>query len=343
MKDLLQKAWTLDGIFTKYSKQKLNTTLRQTNVKRASGQIFLEEIPGKLSKALLQCNTSMCIYIWQFNLNFKFSLVLKFQQLQFSSSALDCYNGNISISGINYSKQSAYKNEKLFYFCGSYSSFTIYPKSINALFLNLFAGVEVKFHLNGFFEIIDSRFIVSHQLNGINFLQMSLLKVREKYNLYHFYIQIKKNLCIQVKTEINSHFIVFDGPGFQSNVLKRVFPIYKTSTFQCLVQLLKLSLLIDILNYTSTLLTIDQYLEVDDSVKLVLPNNRKNVAPLVLSIGIKNGFHINVSLNIIRQTNGFLHSPDCKFGGVAFFKDSGQIFHEIQCICQDFSSSLGFN
>ena len=201
MKDLLQKAWTVGGIFTKYSKQKLNTTLRQTNVKRASGQIFLEAIPGKLSKALLQCNTSMCIYIWQFNLNFKFSLVLKFQQLQFSSSALDCYNGNISISGINYSKQSTYENKKLFYFCGSYSSFTIYPKSINALFLNLFAGVEVKFHLNGFFEIIDSRFIVSHQLNGTNFLQMSLLKVREKYNLYHFYIQIENNLCIQVKTE----------------------------------------------------------------------------------------------------------------------------------------------
>ena len=102
-------------------------------------------------------------------------------------------------------------------------------------------------------------------------------------------------------------------------------------------------MLIDILNYTSTLLTIDKYLEVDDSINLVLPNNRKNVAPLVLSIGIKNGFHVNVSLNIIRQTNRFLPSPDCKFGGVAFFKDSGKIFHEIECICQDFNSSLGIN
>ena len=174
---LLQRAWTTSDIFIKFSKQKANTKVRQTNVKRASGQIFLEAIPGKLSKSLLKCNTYMCFYTWLFNINSKLSLVLKFQQLQFSSSVIDCFHGNLSIWGINYSKQCAHKKEELFYFCGSYSSLTIYPKSINTLFLKLFAGLEVKFYSNGFFEVMDEGFIVGDQLNSTNILQLSVLKV----------------------------------------------------------------------------------------------------------------------------------------------------------------------
>ena len=191
--------------------------------------------------------------------------------------------------------------------------------------------------------MMDARLIVSHQLNSTNIFQLSVLKVKGKYFLYHFNIQVEKNLCIEVKSEIKSSIILFDGPGFQSKVLNSSFPIYKTSTFQCVILLLKLSSLIGVLNFTSILLAIDQHLKVKNPTRFALPDKRKNLAPLVLSIGVAHGLNVNVSLYTIKQTGRFLHSPDCKFSGVAFFEKSIHIIHEIECVCQDFNHTLGFN
>ena len=161
--------------------------------------------------------------------------------------------------------------------------------------------------------------------------------------MYQCNIQIEKNLRIELKFEIKSSIIVFDGPGFQSKVLNSSFQIYKTSTFQCVVLLLKSSLMVGVLNFTSTLLVIDQHLQVYNPTSFVLPDNKKNLAPIVLSISVAHGLNVNVSLHTIRQTGKFLHSPDCKFSGVAFFEKPKHVFNKIECICQDFNHARGFN
>ena len=50
MKNLLHKAWTIGGIFTKYSKQKLNTTLRQTIAKEHLDRYFWKQFQESCQK-----------------------------------------------------------------------------------------------------------------------------------------------------------------------------------------------------------------------------------------------------------------------------------------------------
>ena len=161
---LLFKAWKLSGLFIIYSKQKIELTSKQSIVCRASGNIFLKTMPRK-SLNILKCFGFTCLYRWQFNPNLKLSLVLNFHQLQYSTSALDCVHGNFSVNLIKDSKHGISKNKVIVYICCSYSSFTVYRRSMGLLLLKLYAGIEVKYHLNISFEVMDVMYITSYQLN----------------------------------------------------------------------------------------------------------------------------------------------------------------------------------
>ena len=280
IKIVLFKAWKLSGLFIIYSKQKLEPIYKQSNVSRASGNIFLKTMP-KQSLYALKCMGFRCLYIWQFNPNLNLCLVLNFHQLQYSTSAIDCVYGNFSISLINDSKHGISKNKEIFYICGSWSSFTVYPRSMDLLLLKLYVGIEVKYHLNISFEVMDAMYITSYQLNYTSSLHTSLINVNDNYLLYVFRIQVKKNMYIEIKPDKSFTLIVFDGPGFESNVLKKALTTYKTTTFQCILQLLKTSLLTGFLNHSSQTLGISEYIKVSDSISLMLPNNSKHKVPLL--------------------------------------------------------------
>ena len=290
---LIFEVWELSGIFITYSKQKLKSLFKQSNISRASGNIFLKKVPGKTLNTLT-CYGFRCLYTWQFNPNFNLSLVLNFHQLQFSSSAFDCVLGNFSISFIN--KHGIPKDIEIFYICGSYSSFTLYPRSIGLLLLKFYVATEVKYHLNISFEVMDAMYITSHQLHYTSSLHTSLINVNDNYLLYFFRIQVKKNMNIEVIPDKSFPLIVFDGPSFQSNILKKILTTYKTTTFQCIVQVLNTSLFTGFLNHTSQTLTISQHLKVNDSISLMLPHNGKHKVPFALSFEAAHSSYINVSL-----------------------------------------------
>ena len=238
IKIVLFKVWTLSGLFIIYSKQKLESTSKQSNVNRASGNIFLKTMP-KQSLYVLKCMGFRCLYIWQFNPNLNLSLVLNFHQLQYSTSAIDCVYGNFSISLINNSKHGISKNTEIFYICGSCSSFTVYPRSMGLLLLKLYVGIEVKYHLNISFEVMDAMYITSYQLNYTSSLHTSLINMKDNYLLYVFRIQVKKNMYIEIKPDKSFTLIVFDGPGFESNVLKKTLTTYKNYYIPMYITIIK--------------------------------------------------------------------------------------------------------
>ena len=309
---------------------------------RASGNIFLKTMP-KQSLNTLKCIGFRCLYTWQFNPNLKLSLVLNFYQLQYSSSALDYVYRNFSISLINNSKHGISKNKEIFYICGSCSSFTVYPRSMGLLLLKLYVGIEVKYHLNISFEVMDAMYITSYQLNYTLTLHTSLINVNDNYLLCIFRIQVKKNMYIEIKPDKSFTLIIFDGPGFESNVLKKTLTTYKTTTFQCILQLLKTSLLTGFLNHTSQTLAISQHIKVNDSITLMLLHKGKHEIPVALSVDASHSSYINVSLLFIRYRSQFLSSPDCSFGGICIFKELNGVSNDYECICTNYKPNLGLS
>ena len=341
-KIVLFKAWTISGLFIIYSKQKLEPTSIQRNIHRASGNIFLKTKPGK-SLNTLKCFGFRCLYTWQLNPNSNLSLVLNFHQLQYSTSAIDCVYGNFSISLINDSKHGISKNKEIFYICGSCSSFTVYPRSMGLLLLKLYVGIEVKYHLNVSFEVMDTMYITSYQLNYTSTLHTSLINVNDNYLLYIFRIQVKKNMYIEIKPDKSFTLIVFDGPGFESNVLKKALTTYKTTTFQCILQLLKTSLLTGFLNHTSQTLGISEHIKVIDSISLMLPHNSKHEVPFALTVDASHSSYINVSLLFMKYKSQFLTSSDCSFGGICIFKELNGVSNDYECVCTNYEPNLGLS
>ena len=341
MYTLLLRVWKFGGTFIIYSKQKLESHSKQSKIIRASGNIFFETLPEQPYYKLLKCIFYRCLYTWHFNSSFYLSLVLNFYQVHFSSSAVDCVFGNFSISLANDAKCDVSKNQQIFYVCGSYSSFSVYPKTMGIFLLKLYTGIRIKYHLNVSFEVVDAKFIVTHQLNYTSFLHTTLINVKDHYFLYIFRIQVKKNMYIKIEVEKRFNLIVFDGPGFQSNILKKGKATYKTTTFQCIVQLLEISLFTGYLTHTAQTLTISQQIKVKNQMSLTLP--AKHQTPFTLSIGTSHGSYINISLISMKSKSQFFNYPECIFGGISIFEELNNLFDEIQCICENFKPILGFS
>ena len=140
-----------------------------------------------------------------------------------------------------------------------------------------------------------------------------------------FFLQTKKthHMVINFNISAPDKYIVFNGPGFLSEVLKdNINQTVVSSTFQCIVQLLSMAINL-ISNFTFSYLSIN--IKVSPLMKLVQFQNstiylpqRKHLNIQIIHVYAKNNYQVNITISNYMSTIDI--SPHCSFGGLHFLE-----------------------
>ncbi len=183
--------------------------------------------------------TNHVTFAWHFLLDRRLRLNMTFITIFISSGDLYCNQGNLTVRSIVYCV-----------FCGHNSFFNLYL---------LEYWVDVCFHvlpdiclkLNAIFSVFDPHMFHTAK-NHRNMSEIFGNKMRQYdasvcsrriFTVYSFYIQVLKLENILVSApEPAKHlleFIIYDGPGHRSTIVTGKHNVYRSSTFQCTLQVLR--------------------------------------------------------------------------------------------------------
>ena len=231
-------------------------------------------------------------------------------------------------------------------FYGHFGSFNYFPKFTT--FVILFCteySYDGETWIDLSFTLMSENFIQNIKSTKINENVIPLLSytinTSMKIFAQSFSIKVIKlnRIVINIANIKNQNYIIFDGPGFNTKTLKIQNSIIKTSTFQCIIQVID-HLEIQrntILEYYSipiqnciTVTNVNFYL-------LVMPDTRCINSPIV----------INIHRNISHQTNitivewNYIHASNssCIFGAMTFIEDNNR---EKTTMCNYFLTARSF-
>ena len=184
-------------------------------------------------------STRTCLTV-PFKINFKLDLLLRF-----NLTFLDFYMDNIGDKS-RITIQSFLNKSLSFAFKGQHSVFSLYLP---------FHDVEIVFHkseidkyhttnifcrLNMSYFIRDKNLVYNIPLLFMSHLQHPQLiyQFTNKILLVFFRLNLRKfhQIVIQISELLVDKYILYDGPGFLSNILKNEI-IQRTSSFQCIIQI----------------------------------------------------------------------------------------------------------
>ena len=208
------------------------------------------------------------------------------------------------------------------------------------------------FTLNFIFTVMD-QYIV-HSIPNFQFSPIFsdlVYKIGHETILPSYFIQVRKisYIIFSFVHNLISAYVVYDGPGFLSNLIVVKSPISKiisTSTFQCIIQILMYSALIhvDIFRYTSKYLnnynnSIVVELTHHTPIPLQLPNTVCLGYICIIHINTKSDLQINVTFNKIVSEG--IYNPTCKYGGIVAAEFLDNEYKESTTICQNHSGQIG--
>ena len=137
-----------------------------------------------------------------------------------------------------------------------------------------------------------------------------------------------------------NNYAVYDGPGFLSDILKRQ-RIYKTSSFQCFIQILESSKSGSptlTLNFSSKLILYQETYEVRyTSVNIIhFPNQQcqKNLCFVFLFTSQDN--QVNITVN--KFVTSDIYDPNCKYAGLVTVEKNEADYKESDTFCKSYDS-----
>ena len=173
-----------------------------------------------------------------------------------------------------------------------------------------------------------------------NYLISRIFMVENDNLLYVFYIKVQQIHKIFVLFPLAVYYKVelFDGPGFQSPILRNTNHVYETSTFQCTGQIstqkrwMKMEKLF---NYTSSLVNISHISKIssnEQSFKINLPMSKCLQQHCALYLFTEEKFQINITLidMIYKGPKG----ERCKYGGYLTGEETVKSYKESLTVCE---------
>lgn len=184
---------------------------------------------------------------WHFTVPLKLAINLTFHLISFEVG-LNHRLGKLTLSKQKRSQDCEQRTMQVIYeddytFHGHHSCFSVFPDWTN-VYMRLMSGYLCQFGIDGVFQVIDKRKIISltgRQLNYFSETERPKLAFHIFYASDMFFVTSYFHLKVGVMNKIqlnkqDASIIVFDGP---STTLPKIKPIkgdlYLASTFQCLV------------------------------------------------------------------------------------------------------------
>ena len=338
-------------IFSKYSQERLlkpaqpNYTMIVT---RASGRLELVDV-GIFVYFAEEFRMSFSLphvaYTWILQMDVSLRAHLKFKSIYFPLSPYDCMKGNITISQNSL-------HFPTFIFCGQMATLFLYPSSPK---INIKISVmdKILYKVNMSYMVMGNNLIETTKGNfNSSEVLYSLVSIRENITVISYFIQVHKTQKIVLNITNTYHSLVFDGPGYFSEVIqKRMFLIktnkeyYMTTTFQCLLQILTFykmigleTALFDFFGIYQTQHTMNL---INKTVNIEIPSIIYNNVPCILYVRVPSEQYVNVT--ILHQSYKGQRTMDCKYGGIAFIGNTEHAHNEVATICEPHNSIISHN
>ena len=199
-------------------------------------------------------------------------------------------------------------------FCGQYSTFSLFSKD-NYLELckhsNRYGSIDSEYKVVGMFMTIDRNLLFNEPTLQMHTYVPILKKamkpqfvyyIKKKYKLLRFFITV--DILNKVKLAMNDfkihRYVVFDGPDLLSdNISKRkANKFIITSTFQCLILLLKTDNTEDSLNFSSQKIPVYSQIYIRHNNKSIFhyPNEECNENFCISLFHTEKGKQINITI-----------------------------------------------
>ena len=234
-------------------------------------------------------------------------------------------------------------------FQGHNSTFNFYPELYNMKIDIVWYNIRDHM-INVSFQIMDQNIIdnfINTSRYAFNINLMYRIQSKSKELLEVFYVQVRKTnqILFNFHEHLLQKYVVFDGPGFLSKRLHKSNVsgwMLKTSSFQCIVQVLSKYLekwVRNYFNYTSEALKKYKHLNVHhmkNSVN-VLPNEKYWHSPIIIEIYAKIRYQVNIRvMNLSSNIDVF---PYCTFGELQIVEQFSWEFRNAIPLCNSYSKS----
>ena len=342
--------YDLDNYIRLFSKYSQNRWLKpiQPNytliVTRASGRLDLVDVGIFVYFAekrfyLTSVFLPHVAYTWSLQMDVSLRAHLNFESIYFPLSPYDCMKGNITISQNSLPVPT-------FIFCGQMSTFFLYPSSpkIN---IKLSVMDKILYKVNMSYMVMDNNLMETSKGN-FNSLEVlySSVSIREKLTVISYLIQVQKTQKIALNISNANHSLLFDGPGYASEVIqKRNQEYYMTTTFQCLLQILTLNNIITLKTSYFHFLRIYQTLHIinlsNKTANIEIPSIIYNNVPTIIHIRVPSEQYVNIT--ILHQLYKGQRTMDCIYGGIAFIENTKHAHNELATICESHNSIVSHN
>ena len=284
-------------------------------------------------------------YTWILQMDVSLRAHLKFESIYFALSPYDCMKGNVTISQNSL-------HFPTFIFCGQMATLFLYPSSpkIN---IKLSVMEDILYKVNMSYMVMDNNLIETSKGNfNSSELLYSLVSIRQNSRIICYFIQVQKTQKIVLNISHTNHSLLFDGPGYSSEIVdKRMFlnktnkEYYITTTFQCLLQILinwKMVMIETTYFYFSG---IDQTFRTihlsNKTINIEIPSNIYSNVPCIMQIKAPLEQYVNISIyNLLYEGQ---RTMDCKYGGVAFIENTELSYNEVATICESHNRIVSHN
>ena len=231
-------------------------------------------------------------------------------------------------------------------FYGYQSKLSYYPSStLITIEIRSRRSYEVMYSFQVMDENIIENLVTQDRNEKIRILSY---RIHSKLSfLQILFLQVRKNchIIIKVKSWHQHRYVIFDGPGFLSNVL---YPtkLHKTaaSSFQCIIQILgeKREQGTSSFTYFPKIIPKcqDIFLSKVNKSSLLIPNIICHLSPIAMGIHGSSGYQINVT--IVQYNSSTPLPPYCTFGGIIVAEQMPNEFVETKPICQHNTQGRSF-
>ncbi len=227
------------------------------------------------------------------------------------------------------------------FFSGHHSLVFVYPK-FQSFYLQPIPNYHLVFIVNGTFAVMGTNLVHSLPVQTFQNLKPNQMFAIEDKNqtlvTYHLQTEKLNQIVLTMSLQENYNYIVYDGPGILSNMLRKL-PIQKCSTFQCFIHLLTASKSANSDNYfiyESCQLPIHQSnTTVHKTRKTYFPNENCTSHLCVAGFTTDSDHQINLTVsNLTVQGNFFDVFPACVLSGVIVGEYLNKAYREYQTHCE---------
>ena len=206
-------------------------------------------------------------------------------------------------------------------FCGQYSSFSFFSKDNHVKMCNRYYFHEIgsEYKVVGMFMITDSNQLFNEPILKMKVKPQLVYNIRNKYKIFRFFITV--NILNKIFLAMNhskiDRYVVFDGPGLLSNTIYKTGKYILTSTFQCLILLLKSNNNEASFTFASHKIPVHNKVYIGQTNKSIFyyPNEKCKESSCISSFYADKGYQINIT-TISVYSKMSTHIFNCLYAGL---------------------------